>query len=136
MPLPLVRWIYAWIQDRSITIHHGNSMSTRIKNFSGAPQGSVLSAALFRLHIHFLPKTLARFSSHLFAVHSCFTKAANQNKSFVSFIIVVMNFLRFICMILFSINTFGSSVQKDLCVRFYQTYVSCHDFIDDTNRPM
>ncbi|CAF1362874.1 unnamed protein product [Rotaria sordida] len=32
-----------------------------------APQGSVLSATLFRLHIHFLPKTLARFCSHLFA---------------------------------------------------------------------
>jgi hypothetical protein len=67
MPLPLVRWLYEWLQDRSITIHHGNSMSKRIKSFSGAPQGSVLSATLFRLHIHFLPKTLARFSSHLFA---------------------------------------------------------------------
>ncbi len=67
MPLPLVRWIYKWLQDRSMTIHHGDAISKQIKIFSGAPQGSVLSATLFRLHIHFLSKIFAQFSSHLFA---------------------------------------------------------------------
>ncbi|CAF4300227.1 unnamed protein product [Rotaria sp. Silwood2] len=67
MPLPLVRWIYQWLQGRTMAIHHGESISRTIQIFSGAPQGSVLSATLFRLHIHFLPKTLARFCSHLFA---------------------------------------------------------------------
>ncbi|CAF4251192.1 unnamed protein product, partial [Rotaria sp. Silwood2] len=67
MPLPLVRWIYQWLQGRTMAIHHGESRSKTIQMFSGAPQGSVLSATLFRLHIHFLPKTLARFCSHLFA---------------------------------------------------------------------
>ncbi|CAF1327904.1 unnamed protein product [Rotaria sordida] len=50
-----------------MAVHHGESISRTIQIFSGAPQGSVLSATLFRLHIHFLPKTLARFCSHLFA---------------------------------------------------------------------
>jgi len=67
MLLPLIRWIYQWLQRRTMKIHHGNSFSKTIKIFSGAPQGSVLSATLFRLHIHFLPKIFARFSSHLFA---------------------------------------------------------------------
>ena len=67
MPLSLVRWIFEWLHNRSITIHHGNTSSKKIKIFSGAPQGSVLSATLFRLHVHFLPKIFARFSSHLFA---------------------------------------------------------------------
>ena len=66
-PLPIVRWIYQWLEGRTMQIHHGNAISKTIKIFSGAPQGSVLSATLFRLHIHFLPKIFARFSSHLFA---------------------------------------------------------------------
>ena len=38
-----------------------------VRIFSGTSQGSVLSATLFRLHIHSLPKVFARFCSHLFA---------------------------------------------------------------------
>ncbi|CAF4750642.1 unnamed protein product [Rotaria sp. Silwood2] len=68
MPLPIVRWIYQWLQGRTMAIHHGESRSRTVQIFSGAPQGSVLSATLFRLYTSiFLPKTLARFCSHLFA---------------------------------------------------------------------
>lgn len=67
MPLHLIRWIYLWLQDRTMRIHHGEAKSKIIKIFSGAPQGSVLSATLFRLHIHFLPKLFAQFSTHMFA---------------------------------------------------------------------
>ncbi|CAF1172786.1 unnamed protein product [Adineta ricciae] len=33
----------------------------------GAPQGSVLAAALFRLHVHFLPSFFFGLSVHMFA---------------------------------------------------------------------
>ena len=67
MPLPLVRWVYKWLQGRTMSIHYGESISKMVRIFSGTPQGSLLSATLFRLHIHSLPKVFARFCSHLFA---------------------------------------------------------------------
>ena len=33
----------------------------------GAPQGSILAATLFQLHIHFLPSIFSQVSAHLFA---------------------------------------------------------------------
>ena len=42
-------------------------MSRTIKSFVGAPQGSVLAATLFRLHIHFLPSFFFGLTLHLFA---------------------------------------------------------------------
>jgi hypothetical protein len=49
-----------------MVIHHGESILKTVKIFSGAPQGSVLSATLFRLHVQVLPKIFARFCFHLF----------------------------------------------------------------------
>ncbi|CAF1501089.1 unnamed protein product [Rotaria magnacalcarata] len=67
MPLPLIKWISSWLNNRSFSVHHGNASSRNINMYVGAPQGSVLAATLFRLHIHFLPSTLKQFTTHLFA---------------------------------------------------------------------
>jgi hypothetical protein len=67
MPLPLIKWIYQWLQGRTMSVYHGEKTSKNVKILIGAPQGSVLAATLFRLHIHFLPKYFFRFCSHLFA---------------------------------------------------------------------
>ncbi|CAF1305904.1 unnamed protein product [Rotaria sp. Silwood1] len=67
MPLPLIKWIYQWLQERTMSIHHGDSQSKTVKLYVGAPQGSVLAATLFRIHIHFLPQYFFRFCTHLFA---------------------------------------------------------------------
>ena len=50
-----------------MTISHGDAESRVIRIFLGAPQGSVLAALLFRIHIHFLPGYFAQIVSHLFA---------------------------------------------------------------------
>ena len=50
-----------------MAVYHGESISRIIEIFVEAPQGSVLAATLFRLHIHLLPKLFFRFCSHLFA---------------------------------------------------------------------
>ena len=67
MPLNLIRFIYEWLQNRSMRIQYGEAVSRRINIYVGAPQGSVLAATLFRLHLHFLPKMFLRFNTHLFA---------------------------------------------------------------------
>lgn len=48
-------------------VQHGEGISRKIDIYVGAPQGSVLAATLFRLHLHFLPKMFSRFCTHLFA---------------------------------------------------------------------
>ncbi|CAM4841450.1 unnamed protein product [Rotaria magnacalcarata] len=67
MPLPLTKWIASWLKGRTFSIHHGDAWSRNIKMFVGAPQGSVLAATLFRLHIHFLPSIFKQTTPHLFA---------------------------------------------------------------------
>ncbi|CAF4309596.1 unnamed protein product [Didymodactylos carnosus] len=67
MPRDLLRWIYGWLQDRSFSIHYSDIMSRVIRMYVGAPQGSVLAATLFRLHLHFLPQCFFQAISHLFA---------------------------------------------------------------------
>ncbi|CAF1681552.1 unnamed protein product [Rotaria magnacalcarata] len=67
MPQNLIRWTYNWLQNRSIFISHGDAESRPIKTFVGAPQGSTLSALLFRLHIFFLPSYFPHIVSHLYA---------------------------------------------------------------------
>jgi hypothetical protein len=67
MPLQLRRWLFVWLQNRSMTISHGDSESRLIRISLGAPQGSVLAALLFRIHIQFLPSYFAQITSHLFA---------------------------------------------------------------------
>lgn len=66
-PLPLTRWILLWLQNRSMSIHVGEATSRPIHISVGTPQGSVLAATLFRLHIHFLPSFFNNLSCHLFA---------------------------------------------------------------------
>jgi hypothetical protein len=53
--LPLLRWLVEWLKGRTMSIHVGEAISRSINISFGAPQGSVLAATLFRLHIHFLP---------------------------------------------------------------------------------
>ena len=67
MPLQLRRWIFEWLQNRSMTITHGNEESRLIDISMGAPQGSILAALLFRLTIHYLPSYIAKVDTHLFA---------------------------------------------------------------------
>ena len=67
MPLELRRWICDWLQERSMFISHGEARSRTFRVCVGAPQGSVLAALLFRLHIHFLPSYLAQATTHLYA---------------------------------------------------------------------
>jgi hypothetical protein len=67
MPLPLLKWITSWLKGRTLSIFHGDAFSRHIKMFVGAPQGSILAATLFRLHIHFLPSLFRQITTHLFA---------------------------------------------------------------------
>jgi hypothetical protein len=67
LPIPLLKWIYNWLQNRTFSIHYGEAYSRVIPMYVGAPQGSVLAATLFRLHVHFLPSLLFSATSHMFA---------------------------------------------------------------------
>jgi hypothetical protein len=66
-PLPLLRWLVEWLKGRTMSIHVGEAISRSINISVGAPQGSVLAATLFRLHIHFLPYFFLNLTCHLFA---------------------------------------------------------------------
>ena len=65
-PLPLMRWIFLWLKNRTMSKHVGEAFSRSIDIFVGAPQGSVLAATLFRLHDHFLPSFFMNLICHLF----------------------------------------------------------------------
>jgi len=67
LPIPLLKWIYNWLQKRTFSIHFGEVYSHIIPMYVGAPQGSVLAATLFRLHVHFLPSFFFSLTSHMFA---------------------------------------------------------------------
>ena len=67
MPLPLLKWVQSWLQDRYLYISFGEANSRTIKMNVGAPQGSVLAATLFRLHVHFLPAVFLNHGTHMFA---------------------------------------------------------------------
>lgn len=67
MPLPYIKWIASWLKNRKISIHYGDAVSRAINVQVGAPQGSILAATLFRLHIHFLPTVFFQLTTHLFA---------------------------------------------------------------------
>jgi hypothetical protein len=66
-PLPLLRWILIWLNGRAMSLHVGEAVSRPINMSVGAPQGSVLAATLFRLHVHFLPSFFMNLTCHLFA---------------------------------------------------------------------
>ncbi|CAF4750800.1 unnamed protein product [Rotaria socialis] len=67
IPLQLLRWIFLWLKGRTMSIHVGEAVSRVIKICVGTPQGSVLAATLFRLHVHFLPSYFMNLVCHLFA---------------------------------------------------------------------
>ena len=67
MPIDLLKWIFNWLQERSFCVHYGSERSREIPMAVGAPQGSVIAATLFRLHIHFLCKYIEGELFHLFA---------------------------------------------------------------------
>ncbi|CAF1239290.1 unnamed protein product, partial [Didymodactylos carnosus] len=53
--------IAKWCERKGIYIDEQSGFTP------GAPQGSVLAATLFRLHLHFLPQCFFQAISHLFA---------------------------------------------------------------------
>ena len=67
MPLPVLKWIFNWFHDRCFCIYYGNERSKSIPMKVGTPQGSVLDATLFRIHILLLSKYLFGTMFHLFA---------------------------------------------------------------------
>jgi hypothetical protein len=67
MPIEFRKWIFNWLQNRWMSISHGEAKSRSFPIAVGAPQGSVLAALLFRLHVHFLPSHFPQIVNHLFA---------------------------------------------------------------------
>ena len=66
MPIGLRKWIFNWLQERRMSVSQGEARSRSFHVRVGAPQGSVLAALLFRLHIHFLPLHFPQIDCHLF----------------------------------------------------------------------
>ncbi|CAF3370591.1 unnamed protein product, partial [Rotaria sp. Silwood2] len=66
MPVSYIKWIASWLQNRTLAIHCGDIISRTINTKVGAPQGSILAATLFRLHIRFLPSVFFQLTTHLF----------------------------------------------------------------------
>ena len=67
MPLQLLKWILNWLRNRSFYICHGNQKSRLVVMKKGAPQGSVIAATLFRLHMHFITSYFDNIVIHLYA---------------------------------------------------------------------
>ncbi|CAF4513538.1 unnamed protein product, partial [Rotaria sp. Silwood2] len=63
----LMKWIFDWLQKRSIATSHGDEESRFLETCVEAPQGSTFAALLFRLHIFFLPSYFSQIVSHLYA---------------------------------------------------------------------
>ena len=82
MPLSMIRWIHAWLQNRSFYISYGDESSRIIKVDVGAPQGSVLAATLFRLHVHFLPSCSFNLAVHMFSDNLAIVLVRSLEKRF------------------------------------------------------
>ena len=82
MPLALLKWIHSWLRNRFFYISYGEETSRTIKMEVGAPQGSVLAATLFRLHVHFLPAVFANLAVHMFADDLAIVFAGSLEKKF------------------------------------------------------
>ena len=63
----MIRWIQAWLQNRFFYISYRDGNSRIIKMDVDAHQGSVLTATLFRLHVHFLSSFFLNLAVHMFA---------------------------------------------------------------------
>jgi hypothetical protein len=55
------------LKGKTMSIHMGEAVTRLINIFVGTPQGSVLAATLFRLHVHFLPSFFMNLTCRLFA---------------------------------------------------------------------
>ena len=82
MPLPMLRWIFNWLHDRSFCIYYGNERSKSIPMKVGTSQGSVRGATLFRIHILLLPKYLFGTMFHPFADDLVLLLAGSLEKKF------------------------------------------------------
>ncbi|CAF2043862.1 unnamed protein product, partial [Rotaria magnacalcarata] len=67
MSLSYIKWIASWLQNRTLAIHYGDTISRTINMKVGAPQGSILAAPFFRLHLHFLPSVFFQLTTQPFA---------------------------------------------------------------------
>ncbi len=67
MPLQLRCFIFNWLPNRKMSVSRGDAKSRFFSLLVGAPQGSVLAALLFPLHIQFLPFYFLQIMCHLFA---------------------------------------------------------------------
>ncbi|CAM4834808.1 unnamed protein product, partial [Rotaria magnacalcarata] len=81
-PLPIIRWIFLWLQEQTMSIHYENTVSRPIKLYVGTPQGSVLAATLFLLHVHYLPQYFTNMATHLFADDLAITIVGSIEKKF------------------------------------------------------
>lgn len=67
MPDEFRKWIFNWLQNRWMRVSHSEAKPRLFPIKVDAPQGSVLAAFLFRLHLHFLPLHFPQTVNHLFA---------------------------------------------------------------------
>jgi hypothetical protein len=65
-----------------MSLHYGSTVSRCVKLFVGTPQGSVLAATLFRLHVHCLPQHFMNMTVHLFADDLAITIVGALEKKF------------------------------------------------------
>jgi hypothetical protein len=82
MPRPLLKWIHSWFLNRFFYISYGEENSGTIKMDVVIPQGSVLAATLFRLHVHFLPSFFFDLSVHMFAKDLALVLVGSLRKRF------------------------------------------------------
>jgi hypothetical protein len=72
-------------------VSHGESKSRLFSILVGAPQGSVLAAVLFRLHMHFLPQYFSPTVNHLFAddptiiIKGALEKCLSENIKYIQY---------------------------------------------------
>ncbi|CAF4425985.1 unnamed protein product, partial [Rotaria magnacalcarata] len=100
MPLNYTKWITSWLKNRTIAIHYGDSTSRTINMNVGAPQGSILAATLFRLHIHFLPRAFFKVTTHLFADDLAIVISGQLDKKFSENIIEIEERVKYVMKVL------------------------------------
>ena len=87
MSLSMIRWIHACLQNRFFYISYGDESSRIITMDIGTPQGSMLAATLFRLHVHFLPSYFFNLAVHMFSDDLAIVLVGSLEKRFLQNII-------------------------------------------------
>ena len=82
MPLPILKWIHSWLQNRSLYISYDEENSRHITMNVGASHGSVRAATLFRLHVHFLPSFFFHIAVYMFADNLALVFVGSLEKRF------------------------------------------------------